>query len=219
MRVLVVEDDEVLRDGLRTGLTLEGFTPDCVDSVEDARAAMGAFAYQAIVLDIALPDGSGLSLLKHWREEGVATPVLLLTARNMIEDRIKGLDLGADDYLGKPFDLHELAARLRAVSRRAKGSAEGTLSWAGIVLDPATRTVRQDAASVQLSRREFAVLHALMERPEHVLSRAQIEERLYGWGEEIESNAVEVHVHNLRGKLGKAVIETNRGQGYRMGRR
>jgi two-component system, OmpR family, response regulator QseB len=217
MRILVVEDDEVLLDGLRAGLTLEGFTPDCVDNVEDAKAAMGSFPYDAVVLDVALPDGSGLSLLREWREAAVATPILLLTARNATKDRVEGLDLGADDYLGKPFDLHELAARLRAISRRAKGSADATLNWAGIVLDPARRTVEQDRNVIPLSRREFAVMHALLERPEHVLSRGQIEERLYGWGEEIESNAIEVHIHNLRAKLGKAAIETVRGQGYRMG--
>lgn len=218
MRILVVEDDEILRGAVETGLAMNGFTVDAVETVDEARAAARAWSYDAVVLDIALPDGSGLDLLGAWRREGSKMPVLLLTARNATRDRINGLDLGADDYLGKPFDLEELAARLRAISRRAQGRAAPVLAWHDIELDPAARTVMKGHREVQLSRREFAVLEALIEQPDHVRSRAQLEDRLYGWQEEVGSNAVEVHVHNLRAKLGREVIETVRGEGYRMSR-
>lgn len=217
MRVLVVEDDEILRGAVETGLGMSGFTVDAVETVEDARAAFGAWDYDVIVLDIALPDGSGLELLQRWREECSTTPVLLLTARNATRDRIQGLDLGADDYLGKPFDLDELAARLRAIARRGQGRAVPVLQWGHLTLDPAARRVTLAGNLVSLPRREFAVLQALMEQPEHVRSRAQLEDQLYGWQEEVGSNAVEVHIHNLRSKLGRESIETVRGEGYRMG--
>lgn len=216
MRILVVEDDEILMDGLKTGLRLEGFTVDAVDTVEDADAAVAGGSYDAVILDAALPDGSGLDLLGEWRRRDIATPVLLLTARNATGDRIAGLDSGADDYLGKPFDLKELAARLRAISRRSKGQASPMLCWRHIQMDVARREVLLDGRPVALSRREFAILYALLEQPGHILSRAQLEDRLYGWQEEVESNAVEVHVHNLRAKLGRTAIETVRGHGYRV---
>nr|NUR38334.1 response regulator transcription factor [Sphingomonas sp.] len=219
MRVLIVEDDDILRGAVETGLTMSGFTVDSVETLADARAAVSAWPYDAVVLDVALPDGSGFDLLKDWRMRGSATPVLMLTARNATEDRIHGLDLGADDYLGKPFDLDELAARVRAIARRAQGRAAPALTWHDLTLDPAARRLCNAGAPVQLSRREFAVLQALMEQPEHVRSRAQLEDRLYGWQEEVGSNAVEVHIHNLRAKLGRDVIETVRGEGYRMGSR
>lgn len=219
MRVLIVEDDDILRGAVETGLTMSGFTVDSVETLADARAAVSAWPYDAVVLDVALPDGSGFDLLKDWRMRGSATPVLMLTARNATEDRIHGLDLGADDYLGKPFDLDELAARVRAIARRAQGRAAPALTWRDLTLDPAARRLCNAGAPVQLSRREFAVLQALMEQPEHVRSRAQLEDRLYGWQEEVGSNAVEVHIHNLRAKLGRDVIETVRGEGYRMGSR
>lgn len=216
MRVLIVEDDEVLLDGLKTGLALEGFTADAVETIADARLAADAVAYDAVVLDIALPDGSGLELLRSWRLTKKAMPVLLLTARNSIRDRIDGLDEGADDYLGKPFDLDELAARIRAIARRAKGQVSTILRWREIELDVAAREVRLAGELVALPRREFAILHALLEQPGRLQSRAQLEERLYGWQEEIGSNAVEVHIHNLRSKLGRELIETVRGEGYRV---
>lgn len=219
MRVLVVEDDEVLLDGLDTGLGLEGFTVDTVDNSEDARFALKSGSYDAVVLDIALPDGSGLDLLREWRLAKVDVPVLLLTARNAVRDRIDGLDSGADDYLGKPFDLDELAARLRSIGRRAKGQASATLRWGDVEVDVANRDVRKGADPISLSRREFAVLHMLLERPGRIVSRAQLEDRLYGWQEEVGSNAVEVHIHNLRSKLGREMIETVRGEGYRVPRR
>jgi two-component system response regulator QseB len=214
MRILLVEDDEVLRDGIAVGLGLEGLTVDAVASITDARAAVGDHA--AIVLDIGLPDGSGLDLLAEWRRGGMDIPVLLLTARNLVSERVDGLDRGADDYLGKPFALNELSARLRAIMRRASGRASGDLEIGPLTISEARRAVSLDGVEVPLSRREFAILHALAERPGHVLSRSQLEDRIYGWQEEIESNAVEVHIHKLRAKLGRAMIETVRGEGYRM---
>ena len=219
MRVLIVEDDEVLLDGLRTGLALEGFTADGVDTIEDAQLAAETIDYDAVVLDVALPDGSGLDLLRSWRKSDKSLPVLLLTARNSVHDRIGGLDEGADDYLGKPFDLNELAARIRAIARRGRGRATSVLRCGDVELDFAAREVRHGGEPVSLSRREFAVLHALLEQPGRILSRSRLEERLYGWQEEVGSNAVEVHIHNLRSKLGRDLIETVRGEGYRVPRR
>ena len=169
-----------------------------------------------LVLDLGLPDDSDLDLLRELRARGDRTPVLLLTALDEVADRIKGLDAGADDYLGKPFDLDELGARVRAISRRQSGRASPLLSCSGIVLDPAQISVTNNGESVSLSRREFAILAALMDRPGVIRSKDRLEERLYGWQEEIESNTVEVHIHNLRAKLGRHVIETVRGLGYRM---
>ena len=170
------------------------------------------------MLDIGLPEGSGLDLLAEWRRAAVETPVLLLTARNMVTDRVDGLDRGADDYLGKPFDLTELSARLRAIMRRASGRSSGDLELGALTISEARRSVALDGEEITVSRREFAILHALAERPGHVLSRSQLEDRIYGWQEEIESNAVEVHIHKLRAKLGRSSIETVRGEGYRITR-
>jgi two-component system response regulator QseB len=217
MRVLVVEDDEILKDGLQVGLSLNGFIADAVTTCIDADAALAANPYDVVVLDLMLPDGSGLTVLKALRQQRNHVPVLLLTARDSVADRINGLDLGADDYLGKPFDLDEVTARLRALVRRAAGRSASVLEWADITLDPARLHVEKAGQEVRLSRREFSVLRALMDRPGTVLSKSQIEEKLYGWQEEIESNVIEVHVHNLRNKLGQGVIETVRGVGYRMG--
>ncbi len=216
MRLLVVEDDPILADGLGAGLRLAGATVDVLGTCADARAALEVAQFDAVALDVMLPDGSGLDLLKELRAAGNRTPVLLLTALDDVTSRIQGLDAGADEYLGKPFDLDELAARLRAVARRAEGRAAPVLNACGVVLDPARLTVTAQGRPVGVSRREFAVLSALMERPGVILSKAEIEDRLYGWQEEVESNAVEVHVHNLRSKLGREIIETVRGLGYRM---
>lgn len=216
MRILVVEDDSILLDGLRAGLGLSGATVDCVSTCADADAALATTAFTAVVLDLMLPDGSGLDVLRDLRLRGDRTPVVLLTARDAVTDRIAGLDGGADDYLGKPFDLDELSARIRAVVRRAAGRAAASVEHDGIRLDPGSLTVSVNGVPVAVSRREFMVLAALMERPSMVRSKAELEERLYGWQEEVESNAVEVHVHNLRAKIGKHAIETVRGAGYRM---
>lgn len=216
MRILVVEDDPVLADGLKVGLGLAGSTVDVVSTAADARAALSATRFDAVVLDRMLPDGAGLDILADLRRRGDATPVLLLTALDETADRIAGLDAGADDYLGKPFDLDELAARLRAIARRGEGRAGPLLEAAGIALDPATFIATVDGKAISLSRREFAVLSALMEWPGMIRSRSELEDRLYGWQEEVESNAVEVHIHNLRAKVGRAAIETVRGLGYRL---
>ena len=217
MRVLIVEDDAVLRDGLRVGLGIGGFNADAVESCEEADAVLRTHEFDALVLDLMLPDGSGLDILKSMRERRDTTPVLLLTAHDQVADRIAGLDAGADDYLGKPFDLDEVAARLRALLRRGSGRPGAMLEWRDLTLDPSTQTLEQNGKPVRLSRREYAILHALMVHPGQILSRARIEEKLYGWQEEIESNAVEVHIHHLRGKLGPDIIQTVRGIGYRLG--
>lgn len=216
MRILVVEDDDVLSDGLKVGLALNGWTIDLVGSCDEGRAALASTRFDAVVLDLMLPDGSGLGLLAEMRRQRDSTTVLLLTALDETADKVRGLDTGADDYLGKPFDLDELSARLRALGRRQMGRSDPILKAVGISLDPATQEAIVDGRPLSLSRRELAVLTTLMERPGIIRSRAEIEDRLYGWQEEVESNAVEVHIHNLRGKIGRDAIETVRGLGYRM---
>lgn len=215
MRLLVVEDDAVLRSGLTVGLGLHGFTAESVETCADAIAALSATTFDAVVLDIMLPDGSGFDVLRALRTRNDPVPVLLLTARDGVTDRIRGLDDGADDYMGKPFDLDELAARLRALRRRALGRATATIAWQGLVLDPQRRTVSDGSEQLNLSRREFALLLALVEQPGVIHSKSELEAVLYGWQEEVESNAVEVHIHNLRAKIGRDRIETVRGLGYR----
>lgn len=216
MRLLIVEDDPVLSEGLVVGLGLSGFTVDAVATLADAREALAHSEFGGMVLDIMMPDGRGTDLLADMRAAGNTLPVLLLTARDQVRDRVAGLDGGADDYLGKPFDLDELAARVRAMLRRQGGRATPVLHWNGLELDPAAMTATRDGQLLRLSRREFAILHALAEHPGRILSRAQLEERLYGWQEDVESNTVEVHVHHLRAKLGREVIETVRGLVYCM---
>jgi two-component system response regulator QseB len=216
MRILVVEDDPIISNGIRVGLGLGGASVDAVASCEDARLALATSSFDAVVLDLMLPDGSGLDILRDLRAAGDRTPVVLLTARDEVSDRIRGLDTGADDYLGKPFDLDELAARVRSVARRAAGRASPGLTVGAIHLDPATLVATVEGRSVPLSRRECSVLRALMERPGTIRSKAELEEQLYGWQEDVESNTVEVHVHNLRGKIGREAIQTVRGVGYRM---
>jgi len=222
MRLLLVEDDRMIGEGLRAALRLEGHAVDWVRDAAAARATLGSERFDLVLLDRGLPGSGaagaeptdGLLLLRELRERRDTTPVIVLTARDAAGDRVKGLDSGADDYLVKPFELDELNARIRAVMRRQGGRAEPVLQHAGVTLDPATRQVSKDGEPVLLSAREFAVLEALMQRPGAVLSRAQIEDRLYGWGEEIESNAVSVYVHQLRRKLGADFIRNMRGVGY-----
>jgi len=214
MRLLLVEDDPMIGEGIRDGLGQEGFAVDWVRDGAAAETALGAEPYAAVLLDLGLPRKGGLEVLRAARAQRNDVPILVITARDAVADRIRGLDAGADDYLVKPFDLDELAARVRALVRRAEGRAEPVLRHGAIVLNPATRAVTLDGRPVALSGREFALLHALMARPGMVLSRAQLEERLYGWGEEVGSNAVEVHIHNLRRKLGAGAIRNVRGVGY-----
>jgi DNA-binding response OmpR family regulator len=218
MRILVVEDDPLLADGLQAGLRQAGFDVDLALDGVAANLALGTHDYAAVVLDLGLPRLGGLDVLKKLRAGASVVPVLILTARDRVEDRIKGLDSGADDYVVKPVDLGELAARLRALVRRSKGEAAPVLQVGALRLDPAARQVTFRGERVELQAREFAMLHELMLNAGRVLSREQLVERLYAWGEEIESNAIEVHVHHLRRKLAPEVIRTVRGVGYLMPR-
>lgn len=214
MRILLAEDDALLGDGLRAGLRQLGFLVDWVRDGEAAERELRAQPYEAAVLDLGLPHKDGLDVLAAIRRTGIATPVLVLTARDAVPDRIRGLNAGADDYVLKPVDLHELAARLRALVRRAHGQPQECLSAQNVVLDPAARSVRLAGEPVTLSTREFDLLQAFMLSANRVLSREQLEQQLYSWGQEVESNAIEVHIHNLRRKLGTALIHTVRGVGY-----
>ncbi len=214
MRFLLVEDDPMIGDTLRAALRMEGHAVDWVRDAAAAQSTLASERFDLVLLDLGLPQGNGLDVLRAARGRGDATPVIVLTARDGPGDRVAGLDAGADDYLVKPFELDELGARIRAVLRRQAGRAAPVLSHAGVTLDPATRQVTRDGQPVLLSAREYAVLELLMQRPGAVLSRAQIEDRLYGWGEEIESNAVSVYVHQLRKKLGADYIRSMRGVGY-----
>ncbi|MEJ5211392.1 MAG: response regulator transcription factor [Burkholderiales bacterium] len=218
MRVLLVEDDSLLGDGLQAGLAQHGFAVDWVRDGAAAEHALKATSYDAVVLDLGLPRLPGMEVLRRLRDRKDDVPVLILTARDQVDDRVRGLDAGADDYLVKPFDLAELAARLRALLRRRYGSAAPVLQVGALVLDPAAHRVEFAGREVAVSAREFALLQELMLHAGRVLSRAQLEERLYGWGEEVESNAIEVHVHHLRRKLAPEVIRTVRGVGYLMPR-
>lgn len=216
MRVLLVEDDELLGDGICSGLKHYGHT---VDWVKDGKAAYDALSqsqesFDAVVLDLALPKMSGLDVLKKIREKDIPVPVLILTAKDTVEARVQGLDAGADDYLPKPFDLDELCARLRALQRRSKSRVQPVLSYANITIDPAAHTVTFNNEPVVLSRREFTLLQKLLENAGRVISRDQLSQTLYGWGENIDSNALEVHVHNLRKRFGTKLIRTIRGVGY-----
>ena len=216
MRILLVEDDALLGDAVQAGLKQAGHAVDWAQDGIAAETALAAEDYAAVVLDLGLPRKGGLEVLRSLRARKRSLPVLVLTARDTVEDRITGLDAGADDYLVKPFDLGELNARLRALLRRAGSQPAPVLAAAGVTLDPATRTVSSAGKPVEVSAREFALLEALMQHPGRALSRAQLEEQLYGWGEEVGSNAVEVHIHNLRKKLGSEAIRTLRGIGYVM---
>ena len=216
MRLLLVEDDPMIGASVQRGLRQDGHTVDWVRDGAAADLAVAAGVHELILLDLGLPGKSGLEWLAQWRARGVTLPVLILTARDAVADRVRGLDAGADDYLVKPFSLEELAARLRALGRRQGGRAAPRLELGPLSLDPATHEVSKDGQPVELSAREFALLHALMENPGVPLSRTQLEERLYGWGAEVASNAVEVHIHALRRKLGVEWIKNVRGVGYRV---
>ncbi|MBU6259027.1 MAG: response regulator transcription factor, partial [Burkholderiales bacterium] len=214
MRILLVEDDEMIGDSLRLTLRRQGYAADWVRDGRAADAALASERFDAVLLDLGLPQRSGIEVLRALRARRDATPVIVLTARDTLADKVAGLDAGADDYLVKPFELDELLARLRALGRRAAGRVETAIQVGDLRLDPATREVSRAGRAVALSAREFAVLQALVERPGAVLSRAQLEDRLYGWGEELESNAISVYVHQLRKKLGDDLIHTVRGVGY-----
>jgi DNA-binding response OmpR family regulator len=218
MRVLLAEDDAILGDGLRAGLRQQGFLVDWVRDGEAAQRELLSGDYAAAVLDLGLPLKDGLDVLQAVRARNITTPVLVLTARDTVPQRIAGLDLGADDYVIKPVDLLELGARLRSLMRRAHGQVQDVLQCSGVVLNPAARQVSLEGVLVNLSTREFDLLHALMLGAGRVLSREHLEQQLYSWGYEVESNAVEVHIHHLRRKLRPDVIQTVRGAGYTMAR-
>ncbi len=216
MRILLVEDDELLGDGIRNGLKHYGHTVDWVKNGKSAFDAISA-AYESfdiIVLDLGLPKMSGLEVLRGIRKKNIRTPVVILTARETVDDRVNGLDAGADDYLTKPFDLDELCARMRALQRRAKDRVKTVIKYGEITLDPAAHTVQKNEVETPVSRREFALLQKLLENAGRVISREQLNQTLYGWGENIDSNALEVHIHNLRKRFGAQLIRTIRGVGY-----
>lgn len=217
MRILLVEDDHLVGDGIQLGLTKQGFTVDWVQDVESAQSALKTDQFDVIVLDIGLPRVSGLEFLKRLRAANNKIPVLLLTAKSSVDERIQGLDLGADDYLPKPFALGEVAARLRALQRRSQGRAVATLKWRDLTVFPDSQKVMMKQTEVDVRGKELRLLLFLMEHPHNIYSREELESSLYGWNEGIESNSVEVHVHSLRKKLGKEIIKTVRGSGYQLG--
>jgi two-component system OmpR family response regulator len=215
MRVLLLEDDAMIAEALRTGLKDAAYAVDWVGDAAAADAALACNDYQALLLDLGLPDRDGLQVLQRLRQRGLALPVLIISARDALRDRIQGLDLGADDFIVKPFALDELLARLRAVMRRRGGHATAVLSNGTLSLDPATKLASHgDAPPQLLSGREFALLQALLLRPGAILGRAELEDRIYGWGEEVESNIVDVLIHGIRKKLGPDAIRNVRGAGW-----
>ncbi len=217
MRILIVEDDPLLGDGLASGLTALGFVVDWFRDGAAADQALSHAPYEAIVLDLGLPARDGMDWLARWRKRGDATPVLILTARDAVEARIAGLDTGADDYLVKPVALAELAARLRALTRRARGRPEPVWRHGALEYDPAAKTARWRGVAVELTGRELALLEVLLANPRRVLSKAQLFEKLYAWDHSIESNALEVYVHHLRRKIDPSIVRTVRGVGYALG--
>jgi two-component system response regulator QseB len=216
MRILLIEDDTMIGKAVRMGLTQAGFAVDWVTDGRAAELSLANGVYDLAILDLGLPKKDGLEILTTLRAMGSAMPVLIASARDTVRDRIVGLEAGADDYVLKPFDLDELVARVRALLRRHAGSGSPLLKCGSIVMDPVCKTVQRGGQAVELSAREFAVLEALMQRPGAVLSREKLEESVYGWGEEVASNSIEVHLHHLRRKLGAASIRNVRGVGYRV---
>lgn len=214
MRVLLIEDDAMIGASLQQAMAADGHAVDWVRDGRAAEAALAGRAHDLVLLDLGLPHKDGITLLRGLRAGGSRVPVLVLTARDAVADRVQGLDAGADDYLVKPFSLDELAARMRALARREAGRAEPVMRVGDVTLDPATRVATVQGSPVTLSAREYALLEALMTRPGAVLSRAQLEEKLYGWGHEVESNTVEVYIHALRRKFGAGFIKNVRGVGY-----
>ncbi|MBN1237971.1 MAG: response regulator transcription factor [Gammaproteobacteria bacterium] len=217
MRILLVEDDEALGEAVRDQGVADGHAVDWVQRVADAEDSLRTVPYDLVLLDLLLPDGRGLDLLKKRRAAGDATPVIILTARDQISDRITGLNAGADDYLVKPFDLSELSARVAAVSRRYAGNPNPLIRHGCLEVDVAGRQAFREGRPLDLTAREWALFEALLQRPGMILSKRQLEDRLYAFGDEVESNTIEAHVSRLRKKLGREAIETVRGVGYRLG--
>jgi DNA-binding response OmpR family regulator len=216
VRILLAEDDAMLGESVRNGLELNGFTVDWVTDGATAEGVVKSHRYDAVVLDLGLPGIDGESLLRTWRERENPTPVVVLTARTLVTDRVRLLTLGADDFLVKPVDLLELCARIRAVVRRAAGHSSSVLEYGPLQLLPESQQVRWRGQPIEVSNREFWLLEVLMRNRSRVLSRRQLEDALYGWGNEVESNAIAVHVHNLRAKLSSRLIRTVRGLGYKL---
>lgn len=216
MRILLIEDDGLIGDGIKTGLEKNGFGVDWFDNGTDGEEALYQAPYAAVILDLGLPGIDGLSILKNWRDKGKNEPVLILTARGDVDSRILGLNKGADDYLAKPFSLKEVIARLNALIRRGGGYAVAELAYKDIRFNPATRQVTRGGTAVELAPREVALLELLLLNKNRVLSKTVIEEKLYSWDDEVQSNAVEVHVHHLRKKLGKDIVRTINKIGYVM---
>jgi len=219
MRLLLVEDDTMIGEGARKGLRQDGFVVDWVKDGQAAELALRTETYDMLLLDLGLPKRDGIDVLKALRARGDMLPVLIITARDAVADRVKGLDSGADDYVVKPFDLDELSARIRALLRRRSGRAESVIEHLGLKLDPASHLASFNGEPLALSSREFGILMVLLDHPGAILSRAQLEERLYGMDEAVESNAIEVHIHSLRKKIGHEFIRTVRGIGYMVPKR
>jgi two-component system response regulator QseB len=217
MRILLIEDDRLIGDGIKAGLNRMGFTVDWFLDGKQGQQAIDAARYDAVILDLSLPGKDGLDILKHWRACGLAEPVLVLTARDALEERVKGLNTGADDYLGKPFALEELVARLHALVRRSYREVSPILTHGLISYDPAARTVSLDGENIHLSPKELMLVELFLLNRKNVLSKNAIEEKLYAWGEEVSSNAVEVHIHHIRRKLGSGFVRTVHGIGYTLG--
>ncbi|HCF4361227.1 TPA: response regulator [Pseudomonas aeruginosa] len=217
MHVLLTEDDDLIASGIVAGLNAQGLTVDRVASAADTQALLQVARFDVLVLDLGLPDEDGLRLLQRLRQQGVDLPVLVLTARNAVTDRVAGLQAGADDYLLKPFDLRELGARLHTLQRRSAGRCVNVIEHGRLSYDPSTRETWLDGRPVELSRREQALLQALLNNRGRILSGEQLKDSVYGFGDEVESNALNVHIHHLRRKLGNAIVQTVRGLGYRLG--
>ena len=217
MRILLIEDDPQIGDGLHHGLSKHGFTVDWFQNGKHGKDALSLAPYDAVVLDLGLPQIDGMSILADWRQHQLDTPVLILTARDALPDRLAGLNSGADDYLCKLFALDEVVARLLALVRRSKGRAIAHLNYGNLSLDTTAKTVTLHGNPLTLTQREYLLLELMLSQPKHILSRAQMEDKLYGWDQEVESNAIEVHIHNLRKKIGKNFIITKRGLGYQIG--
>lgn len=217
MHILLIEDDALVASGIVAGLRLYAMTVDHVATAKAAQNALDAADFDMLILDLGLPDEDGMVLLNHLRNSGHALPILVLTARDAIEHRVAGLQAGADDYLLKPFDLSELVARLQALQRRMAGRSTNLIRHGALCFDPASREITLDGAPIELSRRELALLQALLAHPKKVFTTEQIKDSLYGFDENVESNAINVHVHHLRRKLGPNIVETVRGVGYRLG--
>ncbi len=217
MRILLVEDDILIGDGLVVALEKQGFTVDWLQDGALAQNSLEDDLHDVVILDLTLPGMDGLDVLRHWRKKGLATPVLVLTARGAVAERVEGLNLGADDYLPKPFALAEVVARVRALQRRQKGQPDVLLSHGNVTFDPQKRLVFKDGAAITISPKAMVLLEIFLNHGTAVLSRASLEEKLYGWNDEVSSNTVEVHIHHLRSKLGSSFIKTVHGIGYTLG--